>query len=68
MWQNPQETAEMVTFTEEFPNGKPHFLRSVNEIFKTLFICCPVQYIYFTGIQKKCENWILKTGIPNNLR
>ena len=30
MWPNPQETADLVTFTEEIFNGKLHFLRSVN--------------------------------------
>ena len=26
MWLNPQETADLVTFTEEILNGKLHFL------------------------------------------
>ena len=30
MWPNPQETADLVTFTEETLNGKLHFLCSVN--------------------------------------
>ena len=29
MWSNPQETADLVTFTEEVLNGKLHFLCSV---------------------------------------
>ena len=29
MLPNPQETADLVTFTEEILNGKPHFLCSV---------------------------------------
>ena len=28
MWPNPEETADLVTFTEEIPNGKLHFLCS----------------------------------------
>ena len=28
MWLNPQETADLVTSTEEIFNGKLHFLRS----------------------------------------
>ena len=28
MWPNPQETADLVTFTEETLNGKRHFLWS----------------------------------------
>ena len=30
MWPNPQETADLVTFTEEILNGKRHFLCSVS--------------------------------------
>ena len=30
MWPNPQETADLVTFTQEILNGKSHFLRSVS--------------------------------------
>ena len=26
MWSNPQKTVDLVTFTEEIPNGKLHFL------------------------------------------
>ena len=26
MWSNPQETADLITFTEEILNGKLHFL------------------------------------------
>ena len=29
MWATPQETADLVTFTEEILNGKPNFLCSV---------------------------------------
>ena len=28
MWPNPQEIADLVTFTEEIVNGKLHFLYS----------------------------------------
>ena len=37
MWPNPQETAELITFTEEIFNGKLHFLCSIKEI--VLFPC-----------------------------
>ena len=30
MWPNPQETADLVIFTEEILNGKLHFLCSEN--------------------------------------
>ena len=32
MWSNPQETQDLVTFTEKILNGKFHFLRSVWEL------------------------------------
>ena len=28
MWPNPQETEDLVTFTDEIFNGKPHFCGS----------------------------------------
>ena len=34
MWPNPQETAGLVTFTEEILNGKLHFLCSVSASMK----------------------------------
>ena len=33
MWPNPQETADLVTFTKEILNVKFHFLCSVNLVF-----------------------------------
>ena len=35
MWTNPQETADLVTFTEEILNEKLHFLGSVTLVFFT---------------------------------
>ena len=35
MWPNPQETANLVTFTEEILNGKFHFLCSVPGTFRS---------------------------------
>ena len=37
MWQNPQETADLVTFTEEILNGKLHFLCSVKDELSVTF-------------------------------
>ena len=37
MWPNPQETADLVTFTEEILNGKLHFLCSASSILALLF-------------------------------
>ena len=36
MWPNPQFPAGLVTFTEEILNGKPHFLCSDKDEFRTL--------------------------------
>ena len=33
MWPNPQETADLVTFTEEILNEKFHFLYSLKVLF-----------------------------------
>ena len=35
MWPNPQETADLATFTEEILNGKLHFLCSASLILET---------------------------------
>ena len=35
MWPNPHETADLVTFTEEIPNGKLRFLCSATGFFMT---------------------------------
>ena len=32
MWTNPQETADLIKFTEEILNGKLHFLCSVQRV------------------------------------
>ena len=34
MWINPQETADLVIFTEEILNGKLHFLCNDREIYR----------------------------------
>ena len=43
MWTNPQEAADLVTFTEEILNGKLHFLCSV---------CTGVNFRGFTVFEK----------------
>ena len=53
MWPNPQETAYLVTFTEEILNGKFHFSRRVN-----LFLIPKVTH-FSTIIRTKIE-WINK--------
>ena len=37
MWPNPQESADLVTFTEEILNGKLHFLCSENYLPRFVF-------------------------------
>ena len=37
MWPNAQETADLVTFTEEILNGKLHFLCSVDSYYELAF-------------------------------
>ena len=49
MWQNPQETATSVTFTEEIFNGKFHFLWSVGE-FEQEFALCSGTFIDICGL------------------
>ena len=39
MWPNPQETANLVTLTEEILNGKIHFLNSVMYLLETEISC-----------------------------
>ena len=49
MWPNPQETADLVTFTEEIPNEKLHFLCSVSSVYNNwLSTLCREQVL--TGI------------------
>ena len=45
MWQNPQETADLVTFTEEILNGKLQFC-AVLDVFgmfcvRSIYVPCP---------------------------
>ena len=40
MWLNPEETADLVTFTEETLNGEFHFLCGVNSEYTSEFIGC----------------------------
>ena len=69
MWPNPQETADLVTFTEEILNGKLHFLshvrpqKSFQKTLKLLSLLCwwiiidishfDLQNVFSTGILRK---------------
>ena len=65
MWSNPQETADLVTFTEEVLNGKPHFLCSgrTNELqkpfpeFKDVFRFARFSLVYPSTINGKMIFW-----------
>ena len=55
MWPNPQETAGLVTFTEDL-NGKLHFCAVIIKIFIFyllifIFIFCAVHFIMFLGLK-----------------
>ena len=64
MWPNPQETADLVTFTEDILNGKLHFLCSAG--------FSPAQQTCFAGEfsklgPSKCKNEVSSTLIRNSL-
>ena len=45
MWPNPQETADLVTYTEEILNGKLHFLCSEYDEFNKVIIQKLILYL-----------------------
>ena len=47
MWPNPQETADLVTYTEEILNGKFHFL------------CGDILWLCFKGLRNKTGRRLL---------
>ena len=51
MWPNPRKTADLVTFTEEILNCKPHF-SAVPE--RKLSNCDMTNKRTLTGIKKHC--------------
>ena len=57
MWPNPQETADLVTFTEEILNGKLHFLCSVVSGFEPL---ATIAKLLILGVK------IVRTFLANN--
>ena len=46
MWPNPQETADLVTFTKEILNGKLYFLCSEKGHTNECFLYSPQSYLY----------------------
>ena len=56
MWPNPQETADLVTFTEEILTGKLHFLCSVTWLH---YIFSSVYYIK-NSYKILMTNWLKK--------
>ena len=65
MWPNPQETADLVTFTEEILEGKLHFLRSVTfteEIVKgKLYFLHSVLQILLLNCLCSLSLWVVST-------
>ena len=47
MWPNPQETADLVTFTEEIVDGKLHFLCSASHELALFHDICPANIYLF---------------------
>ena len=69
MWPNSQETADLVTFTEEILNGKLHFLCSaMNE--KVDWICAEIEKIkqFQTAVESKFTKLKLRYTTPVQLR
>ena len=61
---NEQETADLVTFTEEILNGRLHFLCSdstlvVLEISSFSFIYCPVCWVFSKGCSLYCRDFLI---------
>ena len=50
MWPNPQETADLLTFTGEILNGKFHFLFSVSWDL-------PIQFLSLDPFMHNGEKW-----------
>ena len=61
MWPNPQETADLVTFTEEILTGKLHFLCSVWRESMKILQCNVLWLNYLRNIftQAFCVRWTL---------
>ena len=81
MWPNPQETADLVTFTEEILNGKLRFLYSASKhlrwelcnnslIYFLLKLCCSIFKLFISTIwwlvSKECLAY--KGTIQNALK
>ena len=66
MWQNPQETVDLVTFTEEILNGKLHFFCAVilEQLPNTTFLKT-LRYDYYLFYAADIFLYPLK--IPENL-
>ena len=61
MWPNPQEFADLVTFTEEMLNGKLHFLCSVVYGGKYNLTNCPMPFVILQ-YEQMCETGSSRTG------
>ena len=71
MWPNPQETAILVTFTEEILNGKHHFLCSGYNIIMMVIMIIKIKIItaimiiiiIMIEMWQRISNWISVTYI-----
>ena len=59
MWQNPRESAGLVTFNEKILNGKLHFLSiafsetidAYQDVLATIFVCNPLSVFICSNIR-----------------
>ena len=66
MWPNLQETADLVTFTEEILNGKLHFLCRENT-FAQLLLDFLKQYLVRLQLQQNFQDTLTQINIYLNL-
>ena len=66
MWPNPQETADLVTFTEEILNGKLHFLCSatielviIKKIMRKSTVAGEIPFANKTSEKKRCSLFVI---------
>ena len=56
MWPNAQETADLVTFTEEILNGKLHFLYSDNHGYSSSNFIVVLEHLFAYHLTKSKKN------------
>ena len=66
MWPDPQETTDLVIFTEEILNAKFHFLCSYLSSFKILYVSMG-HYSIYSGMQRNILYYMRKENIASSL-